>query len=260
MGLPLSLTKGWAAPEVEQVYSRARELCAQIGDTPQLFPTLNGLFAFYLMRAEYKTALEAAKQLLSLAQRAENSGPLLEAHDGIGLNLMMLGEFVSAREHLEAGMAFYDPHHHCAHIALYGHDPGVVCLNYSAYVLGILGYPDQALETIHQALSLARQSSCPFSVAWALNMVSWVHQGPREGQAAQEQVEAGIALSTEQRFAYWSVWGTLLRGWARAVQEQAGEGVALIRQSLAAHLATGSGLAQSNPYPARRGPRESRPG
>ena len=41
-------TKGIAAPEVEQTYARARALCEQIGDTPQLFPTLRGLWRFYL--------------------------------------------------------------------------------------------------------------------------------------------------------------------------------------------------------------------
>ncbi len=77
-------------------------------------------------------------------------------------------------------------------------------------------------------------------------MVSWVHHCRREGPAAQERAEAVIALSTEQGFAYWMVWGTLLRGWALAAQEQAEDGVVLICQSLAASRATGSGLAESS--------------
>jgi class 3 adenylate cyclase len=42
LGPALSATKGFAAPEVEQTYARARALCAQVGETPQLFPTLRG--------------------------------------------------------------------------------------------------------------------------------------------------------------------------------------------------------------------------
>ena len=30
--------RGYAAPEVEACYQRARELCRELGDTPQLFP------------------------------------------------------------------------------------------------------------------------------------------------------------------------------------------------------------------------------
>ena len=60
------LLKALRAPEVEQVYTRARELCRQVGETPQLFPVLWGLWAFYHVRAEYKTARELAEQLLQL--------------------------------------------------------------------------------------------------------------------------------------------------------------------------------------------------
>ena len=37
LGTPLVLTKGHAAPEVEATYARARALCQQRGDAPQLF-------------------------------------------------------------------------------------------------------------------------------------------------------------------------------------------------------------------------------
>src|SRR5262249_9242085 len=68
LGSPLQATKGFAAPEVERVYARARELCQQRGESPQLFSVLLGLCAFYVVRGELQTAHELGKQLLSLAQ------------------------------------------------------------------------------------------------------------------------------------------------------------------------------------------------
>ena len=56
LGAPLQATKGYGAPEVEKVYTRARELCQQVGETPQLFPVLWGLWLFYLARGELQTA------------------------------------------------------------------------------------------------------------------------------------------------------------------------------------------------------------
>ena len=47
LGDALSLTKGFAAPEVEETFTRARELCQQMGETPQLFPALYGTVRFY---------------------------------------------------------------------------------------------------------------------------------------------------------------------------------------------------------------------
>src|SRR5262249_30420079 len=56
LGIPLIATKGYAAPEVERAYTRARELCQQLGESPHLFPTLYGLWLFYLIRGELQPA------------------------------------------------------------------------------------------------------------------------------------------------------------------------------------------------------------
>ena len=44
LGMALRATKGQAAPEVERLYTRARELCEQVGEPPQLFRVLWGLW------------------------------------------------------------------------------------------------------------------------------------------------------------------------------------------------------------------------
>ena len=54
----------------EQAYTRARELCRQVGETPQLLSVLCGLGRFYNIRAEYQTARELGEQFLRLAQFA----------------------------------------------------------------------------------------------------------------------------------------------------------------------------------------------
>jgi hypothetical protein len=55
-------TKGLAAPEVEQTYARARVLGHQVGETPQLVPTLRGLGEFYRNRGALSTARELGEQ------------------------------------------------------------------------------------------------------------------------------------------------------------------------------------------------------
>src|SRR5207249_11017999 len=81
LGVPLTATKGYAAAEVGKVYTRARELCRQLGESPQLFPVLFGLWRFYLQRAELQTARELAEQCLSLAERMQDPARLLRAHN-----------------------------------------------------------------------------------------------------------------------------------------------------------------------------------
>jgi TOMM system kinase/cyclase fusion protein len=242
LGLALIATKGWAAPETGEAYLRARELCQQVGETPQLFPVLFGLCAFYLVRAELPTARELGEQLLTLAQSVQDSVLLLEAHRALGNTGFWLGEVASARDHLEQGIALYYPQQHRALAYLSGQDPGVVCLSYVAWVLWYLGYPDQALKRSQEALTLAQELSHPYSLAFALVGAAWLHQCRREAHEAQEQAEAVITLSTEQGFPFSLAMGTILQGWALAAQGQGEEGIAQLRQGLVAYRATGAEL------------------
>jgi class 3 adenylate cyclase/predicted ATPase len=246
LGAPLQATKGMGAPEVDRVYTRARELCRQVGETPQLFSVLVGLRRFYNLRAEYKTARELGEQLLSLAQSTQDPALLLEAHSALGAVLFHLGEFVPAREHLAQGFALYDLQQHRSHAFLYGLDPGVLCLSYAAWALWHIGYPEQALKKSHEALTLAQELAHPYSLAFVLYFTAQFHQHRREEHAAQERAEAAITLSTEQGFALELARCTLLRGWALAEQRQAEEGVTQMHQGLATYQATGAELGRSS--------------
>jgi predicted ATPase len=139
-------TKGYAAPEVGHAYARARELCQQMGETPQLFAALRGLWEFYEVRAELQRARELGEELLNLAQHTKASALLLETHRAVGETLYFLGELVLARVQLEQGISLYDSQQHHSHAFLYGSDPGVGCWRYAAMTLWFLGYPDQALR------------------------------------------------------------------------------------------------------------------
>ncbi|MBI3800081.1 MAG: AAA family ATPase [Deltaproteobacteria bacterium] len=241
LGPALIAIKGWAAPEVEKTYTRARELCQQVGETPQLFPVLWGLWVFHDVRAKFQKSHELGEQLLTLAQSVQDPALLLEAHVALAYTLHFLGEFIPAREHSEQGVALYDLQQHRALTFLYGGvDPGMASYALTAQALWSLGYPAQALKRSHEAIILARELSHPHSLAFALGLGARVHQFCRERQAAQEQTEAAMTLSTEQGLPFWLAWGTIVRGWALAEQGQEQEGIAQIRQGLAAYRATGA--------------------
>ena len=119
-----------------------------------------------------------------------------------------------------------------------GHDPGVCCLSHGACVLWFLGYPDRALQRIHEALTLGQELAHPHSLAIALHFAAELHQLRREGQVAQERAAMEIALSEEQGAVQWLARGTILRGWALAWQGQGAEGLAQMCQGLSAYRAT----------------------
>jgi predicted ATPase len=246
LGVPVIATKGYAAPAAGEAYTRARELCQRVEETPQLFPVLVGLFRYYLVRAEHETARELGEQLLSLAQRVQDPALLLEAHFPLGASLYCLGDPIPAREHLEQSLVRYDAQQHRSHALVYGADPGVFCLSWMTHVLWALGYPEQALNRSREALALAQELSHPFSLALAFDYATILHQFRQERQTVQERATAAIALCTKQGFAYYLAWGTFMQGWALAEQGQAEEGIAQMRQSLTALRSTGAEIRQ--PY------------
>ena len=144
---------------------------------------LLGLWAFYAVRAEHRTARELAEQLLGLAQRKQDSALFLQAHYALGWTWLFLGEWASSRDHSEQGVALYDPQQHRSLAFLYGQDFGVTCLDVAAWALWHLGYPDQALKRSNEAFTLAQKLSHPYSLAQALDVAAMVHQFRREGQA-----------------------------------------------------------------------------
>ncbi|MBI4525277.1 MAG: AAA family ATPase [Deltaproteobacteria bacterium] len=249
LGPALIAIMGYGAPEVEQTYTQARELCRGLGDTPHLFPALWGLCRLHDSRGELQTARELGKQLLALAQRAQDPALLLQAHHTLWATSLMLGEFSTAHEQAERGIALYDPRQPHEHQTfLYGgHDPGVCCRTHAARALWILGYPEKALQRAQDALTLARELSHPFTLAFALFWAAWVHHQRGEGRAAQERAEAGLKLGTEHGFPRWVAAGTILRGWLLVKQGQGEKGVEQIREGLVVQRTTG-GVRESTYY------------
>ncbi len=238
LGGALLATKGYAAAEVEDVYTRAQELCQQMGSSPRLLQVLLGLQAFYIVRGKFQMAQTLGEQCLRLAQSSHNPTRLLNVHYSLGLNLFHLGEFVSSRAHLERGFELYEPHERHIHRNL--QDPGVVCLSYGAWTLWWLGYPEQAVHRIQAAVNLAQQLDHPFSLAFALYCASFVYMFRGEASRIQEPAQTALRLATEHGFAFWRAGTAMIRGSTLVDQGQREEGIVEIRQGLAAWRGTGA--------------------
>ena len=124
LGASLIATKGYAAPEVGQTYTHARQLCQHLEDPHQLFPVLRGLWNYYLVRAEYQTAHALGEQLLTLAQQVPGRCHARGGAPCPGTTLFYLGAVAAAHTHFAQGMALYDPQQHRASAFLYGEDAG----------------------------------------------------------------------------------------------------------------------------------------
>ena len=245
LGPALQASKGWGAPEVEQTYARARALCREVGETPQIFPTLRGLCLFYYSRGALPTARELGEQLYSLAQRQAVPTSRLEAHEALGTTLYFLGDYGAARTHLEQGLALTNLTTQRALTLRHGVVSGVTCLAVVALTLWCLGYPAQAVRRSQEALALAQELDHPHSLALAQHWAGYLHHCRHEVPAVQAQAEALLALATAQGLPLLVGYGTCWQGWTLAMQGEGDTGLAQLRQGLAAVLAMGQELARS---------------
>jgi predicted ATPase len=222
--------KGWVAPELEQAITRARELCELLGEPPELFQAVWGLANLHLLRGELRTAQKLTEQLVRLAVSTGDATQMLYAQYALAPPLFQMGEFAQARKHFEAAFSRYNrERHHSLTFRYYGIDVGVAGLSYSAPALWLLGYPDQALKRVDQALALADSLSHPFSLNFAGQFVCAVRQLRREERATQETAERLITHATEYGFSLAN--GNILHGWSIAKQSPE-DGLAQIRKGL----------------------------
>jgi len=201
---------------------------------------LGGLIRFYIRRGESQTAQELGEQMLSLAQRVHDPAGLANAHITLGNALFFQQEWDAARTHLEQGVAFYNALQHRSLGFITETHQGVSGLSRLAILLWLLGYPDQALQRSHEALTLARELAHPASMAAALYFAAFLHLFRREEQCTYEQAEAALGLACEHGFALRAAEATILRGRVLVEQGQGEAGLAQICQGLAALRATGS--------------------
>ena len=240
LGVPLIATEGYAAPDVGKAYARARELCQQLGETPEISQVLWGLRTFYTVKAELGTAREIAEEFLRLAERLPYPGLAMRGHWAMEITFMHLGEFALSIEHYEKALSLYDPERHRDDSFRYAQNPGVAMRCFAAWARWFLGEPNQALDRIQEALTLARELSEPHGLAPAFFFAAILHQLRGDERLAYDNAQAAIDVASEHGLVLYQAMATITRGWALTEQRRQEEGIQQMRQGLAGHQATGT--------------------
>jgi len=239
LGNTLSASKGYAAPEVEETFSRAYKLGRQLGDPQYLLPLLWGSYAVSFCRAQYKKALAYGEEFVRLAETVK-SPTLVIGHAMIGASLYWMGDLEKALSHLRKSTSLYSPAQHRVLTWMYGHEPGMYAEVFLAFTLWLLGYPEQALAHTKEFLRLGLEASHAQSKAFALSCAATIYQGDGDSVRVIELADQGLAFSAEQGLPFWRGIMTVTRGWAKAEQGKAIEGIVEMRRGLADFRATGA--------------------
>lgn len=215
LAVPLTSVKGYAAPEVQQTYTKARELCLKIGETPQMFPALYGMWRFYLMTADYTTAEELSSQLIDIATETGNLAFCAAAPRSMGATSFYQGNLSRARSYLEQVISLQESDEYREKALLFDVvDVEVVSHGYYAWTLWLQGYPDQAQRHSEIAIELADELDHQFSIALANCFAAWTYQFCENKSRTAELAKSALTLSRKYSFQFWVGWAKILRAWA----------------------------------------------
>ncbi len=244
-GLALRSVKGWAAPEIESTFTRARALCQQLGDPPELFPVLWNLTFFTMIRGDVALVREQTVTLMRQAEQSRQQAYLMAVHHVAGVTAEFAGDFAESHRLLERARELHDPGEHEIYTKTFGIDPGMVARAMSGRPLWALGYPDRAVARGHETIALGRAQRQPVTFVFALLVAQGVHLYRGEASEALALGEEIIALCEEYEFPQEAEWARGFQGSALAVAGRAAEGAEVLRNSLAALHALRSGLTRT---------------
>ncbi len=247
LGTPLALLRGFSTPEMEANCRRLLELCDMVGPNAaqQLFPAYWGLFLTYITRAMYADAQAVGQQVLELAERTQEDGMRLAAHQAIATARMMRGDLQTARHHFEASRALYDPVRHAALTFILGHDAAGYCDAFLGWVHALLGNLEEARQHARRALEHCQRLGEPGTQAFVEAVVAVYYCLVGEPGHGVELSRRLITLAEKEGMPHWRAHGQSSLGWALTLGGKPEAGAREARAGMENYLKLGARSSRS---------------
>jgi predicted ATPase len=225
---------GWAAPEIEASYARARELAEAKNDRERLPPVIYGLATLHEYRGEY----ERSEALMSEHLDAGTEALVPEALELLACSTFHQGRFGRSLELAEGALAAYDSSLTSEYLARYGESPAVNYHSWASLSLWFLGRETESFAHIDAAFENARAHT--YSLTTAQAQAAFLHQFRRDPVEARRWAETTIEVASAHGFPFRVAQATILRGWALGAAGELAEGAREIDRGLGLYRATGA--------------------
>jgi DNA-binding SARP family transcriptional activator len=232
IGPAVMVLRGYATPESEDIFERARQLIDAATPAGERISILRGLWSVQFARSNMAKSLELGEETLKLA--ASSGEALFRAHCMMGQTLTSMGEFRKALPHLQVVIEAFkngkvvdsDPHFTTADYPW--------ALVYAARALWGLGLTEQSAATAEEAVARARagHDSAATAVAYLGRMFLAVHGA--ELREAMASAEEAIAHSTQQEMALFGQWIRFGQGALLAREGKFAAGIEIMRSAIEA--------------------------
>ena len=238
------ITRGWTAPELEQVTRRALVLSDMVGDDAQRVEVLYGWESLVTVQAKLEGVLHVAEELRALRERSQHAAPSLSDMMVAGAHLH-LGRIVEANEMFEAferKISGPDPALPLDYADSVGWNFAVHTRAWHAHALWCLGYPDRALARGREAIQVARDLVMPFNQALASAYFALLQQFCAGITTVKACAEEAAALTVEYKAPYYHTWSAILASYAEAWERPDMPHLTRLREAIERFKASGARL------------------
>ena len=239
-GLSLAATRGFAAPEIGQCLSRGIELCKRIGEGPEMYGVMFGLWKFNHARNRLHDAMKLAEKILNLAQLMNTELAKAAAHSAFGATCLWRGEFSAAHQHLEQANAVYDQD--IDHYLPLYHASVVPSRAQLSWALWMIGSPDQAYARAEEAVAFATRLRNPYSMVFALMHAIALAHLRSDYSTIRARAETMMEIASEQGFPYWSAIASMVIGRVLVGESSYDAGIIRMRDAMTNLRETGGEL------------------
>lgn len=240
LGVALAATQGYAQPEVQQTYERARSLCAGEDNADALFPVVRGLGTYYFVRGDLSQADEIAHQCFTLAERTQRIDHRIEALSFGGYPALYRGRLAEARDCAERCVALYRQENGERFAYPSAQDAGTAAWSLLSTATWLQGDPLASEQAVKDLLSHVEKLNRPFDSAYAHVWIASLRNLQR--RYAEATFHAGVGIEIAERFGYgtWRTAAALQSSMAAAVPTGAAEWLSMLQEKHSEFIAGGA--------------------
>lgn len=252
LGPALMNAKGFAHPDVGQVWIRAHEVSRHSGTDQDLFLIAWNLWLHHHISNDRAGTTKWRQEVVRLAEESGREEHQLQAYHAVWTTDMPRGRFAEVSRQCEAGISIYDPgRHHQLTYSYGGHDPGVCGHGQAALALSIQGHLDRGAWHAREAIQLAEslRHGPSLTIAWGWRgLMHVIRRAPAalvdrtETNAFISEMEQGIAVIDRYGPPHFRPNCQCGMGWAKVTAGQVQEGLADVRSGIESYSRTGATL------------------
>jgi class 3 adenylate cyclase/tetratricopeptide (TPR) repeat protein len=235
LGVALIATRGYAANDVKETYSRAAQLCDELGAALPL-RVLYGVWVVNFVRGDLPSSRLIVPNLERLAQQTKDSASALVAYAALVTWAFWRGDYTKVAKYYAAASTLYDSdqpkRQHEELLREHGFEGLLYPRLYFAWSQVIAGDTDGGLETWREAAKFGERVGDPYTTCEVLAFGAALHHDLGNFRLEGELADQVRDIASNKGFLFWLALALGHRGLATVSEGDAERGIATVKESL----------------------------